>query len=564
MATKPQPATAVAVPSTAKQCDVFILGSGLAGTTIASILAKQGANVVLVDAGQHPRFAIGESQTPQLAEWLHILAERYEVPELAKLADVGTTTREVGPMVGTKVHFGFIRHDKGKEPHPEQTTQFAIPKLLAQNSHLFRQDSDSWMFHVAARYGVTTRQLWFATDLDFDDDGVTITGRNGEVFRAKYLIDASGFRSPLAEKFDLREKPARFKHHSRSMFTHYIGVKPFDDVSGHPQDKRPPIPWHKGTLHHMIDRGWFWIIPFDNYEKSMNPLCSVGLTIDERTYPKPTDMTPEEEFNHFLDQYPAVKRQFEGAHRVREWVSTDRLQYSSSRTIGHRWCLMSHAAGFIDPLFSRGLSNTMEVVDALASRILAALKDGDFSEERFQYVEAVETGLLNFNDELVNSAFISFSHFKLWNAVFRVWGCFITPGVMRLSGARLRYVVDGNDRHFQALEKTKNPGLWWPESTEFQRILEAMAETCEKYEVGELSGDEAADIILKVVQESPEVNPTFGWKDPELRFVAPSSWMLARFIRWGLFSAGPDMRKLTRFVISGALKAGPRARQLLK
>jgi len=564
MATKPQPATAVAVPSTAKQCDVFILGSGLAGTTIASILAKQGANVVLVDAAQHPRFAIGESQTPQLAEWLHILAERYEVPELAKLADVGTTTREVGPMVGTKVHFGFIRHDKGKEPDPKETTQFAIPKLLAQNSHLFRQDSDAWMFYVAARYGVTTRQLWFATDLDFDDDGVTITGRNGEVFRAKYLIDASGFRSPLAEKFDLREKPARFKHHSRSMFTHFIGVKPFDDVSGHPQDQRPPIPWHKGTLHHMIDRGWFWIIPFDNYEKSMNPLCSVGLTIDERTYPKPTDMTPEEEFNHFLDLYPAVKRQFDGAHRVREWVSTDRLQYSSSRTIGHRWCLMSHAAGFIDPLFSRGLSNTMEVVDALASRILAALKDGDFSEERFQYVEAVETGLLNFNDELVNSAFISFSHFKLWNAVFRVWGCFITPGVMRLSGARLRYVVDGNDRHFQALEKTKNPGLWWPESTEFQRILEAMAETCEKYEVGELSGDAAADIILKVVQESPEVNPTFGWKDPELRFVAPSSWMLARFIRWGLFAAGPDMRKLTRFVISGALKAGPRARQLLK
>lgn len=564
MATKPQPATAVAVPSTAKQCDVFILGSGLAGSVMASILAKQGANVVLVDAAQHPRFAIGESQTPQLAEWLHILAERYEVPEIAKLADVGTTTREIGPMVGTKVHFGFVKHNPGKEPDPRETTQFAIPKLLAQNSHLFRQDSDAWMFYVAARYGVTTRQLWFATDLDFDDDGVTITGRNGEVFRAKYLIDASGFRSPLAEKFDLREKPARFKHHSRSMFTHYVGVKPFDDVSQHPQDLRPPIPWHKGTLHHLIDRGWFWIIPFDNYEKSMNPLCSVGLTIDERTYPKPTDMTPEEEFNHFLDRYPAVKRQFEGAHRVREWVSTDRLQYSSSRTIGHRWCLMSHAAGFIDPLFSRGLSNTMEVVDALASRILAALKDGDFSEERFQYVERVETGLLNFNDDLVNSAFISFSHFRLWNAVFRVWGCFITPGVMRLSGARLRYVVDGDDKHFQALEKTKNPGLWWPESTEFTRILEAMAETCEKYEVGELTGDEAADIILRVVQESPEVNPTFGWKDPELRFVAPSTFMLARFLRWALFAAGPDMKKLSRFVVTGALKAGPKARKMLQ
>ncbi|MFD1273424.1 hypothetical protein ACFQ51_21955 [Streptomyces kaempferi] len=55
-------------------------------------------------------------------------------------------------------------------------------------------------------------------------------------------------------------------------------------------------------------------------------------------------MTPDQEFNHYLDMYPAVKRQFDGAKRIREWVSTDRIQYSSKRTIGARWCLMSHAA----------------------------------------------------------------------------------------------------------------------------------------------------------------------------------------------------------------------------
>src|SRR5204863_2831711 len=115
---------------------------------------------------------------------------------------------------------------------------------------------------------------------------------------------------------------------------------------------------------------------FDSHKQSKNPLCSVGLTFDERVYPKPKDMTPEEEFNFHLDQYPAVKRQFQGAHKVREWVSTERLQYSSSQTVGDRWCMTSHAAGFIDPLFSRGLSNTFEVVDALSWRLLDALNDG--------------------------------------------------------------------------------------------------------------------------------------------------------------------------------------------
>lgn len=546
-----------------KTCDVIILGSGLAGSTAAAILARHGADVVLIDAATHPRFAVGESMTPQLVEWLHILSERFDVPEIKSLASVGASIRDIGPVFGTKGHFGFMRHYPGQEPDPREATQLALPKIFSQNSHLFRQDSDSFMFHVAIRYGSTPRQGWRATDVEFDDDGVTVTGQNGEVFRGKYLVDASGFRSPLAEKFNLRETPARFKHHSRGLFTHYLGVKPFDQVSGHPKGLRPPVPWHNGTMHHLIDRGWFWIIPFDSHPKSKNPLCSVGLTFDERLYPKPKDMTPDEEFNHYLNQYPAIKRQFEGAHRVREWVSTDRMQYSSSRSIGDRWCLMSHAAGFIDPLFSRGLSNTFEVVDALVSRLLPALQDGDFSAERFEYVERLERGLLQYNDDIVNSSFIAFSHFRLWNAVFRVWGAFISPGVMRLTRARLLHVRDHDDRHFQELEQGKYPGLWWPESDKFRYLLETTAETCEKYEVGELTGDEAADRIFKLLNDSDIVNPTFGWKDERKRFVAPTTVTMARFLYWASVQGPAEMNHLGREFLKGILKAGVRIRKLL-
>lgn len=542
--------------------DVIILGTGLAGSVTGTILARHGAKVLLIDAVSHPRFAIGESMTPQLVEWIHILSERHQIPELKSLASVKASTRDIAPTFGTKAHFGFMKHEMGGEPDPRQATQLALPKIFLQNSHMFRQDSDAFMFYVAVKYGCVARQNWRATQLDFDD-GVTVTGQNGEVFRAKYLVDASGFRSPLAEKFDLRDKPARFKHHSRSMFTHYVGVKPFDDVSGHPAHLRPPVPWHTGTMHHLIERGWFWIIAFDNHRKSRNPLCSVGLTIDERTYPKPADLTPDEEFARFVDLYPAVKRQFEGARRVREWVSTDRLQYSSKQTVGDRWCLMSHAAGFLDPLFSRGLSNTLEVVDALTSRLIEALKDGDFSAERFEYVERLEQGLLKYNDDIVNSSFISFSHFRLWNAVFRVWGAFISPGVMRLTRARLQYVHDDDDRHFRELENTDFPGLWWPETDKFKILLESTAETCEKYEAGALTGDEAADIIFKLLRESDIVNPAFGWKDEDHRFVYPSMLTMARFLYWASVQAPEEMNHVGREFLKGILKAGAKIRKLL-
>ncbi len=543
--------------------DVIILGSGLAGSVTAAILARHGASVTLVDATSHPRFAVGESMTPQMVEWLHILSERFDVPEIKSLASVDASTRDIGPVFGVKAHFGFMRHYPGEEPDPREATQLALPKIFTRNGHLFRQDSDAFMFHVAIRYGAVPRQNWRAVSIDFDDDGVSVTGQDGEVLRGKYLVDASGFRSVLADKFGLREKPARFKHHSRGLFTHYIGVKPFDEVSGHPHRLRPPERWHNGTMHHLIERGWFWIIPFDSHPKSKNPLCSVGLTFDERLYPKPKDMTPDEEFHFYLDQYPAIKRQFEGAHRVREWVSTDRMQYSSTQTVGDRWCLTSHAAGFLDPLFSRGLSNTFEVVDALVSRLLVAIEDGDFSKERFEYVERLEKGLLQYNDEIVNSSFIAFSHFRLWNAVFRVWGAFISPGVMRLTRARLLYVRDRDERHFKELEDVDYPGLWWPESDKFKRLLESTAETCEKYEVGELTGDQAADIVFKLLEDTDIVNPTFGWKDESHRFVAPSTFTMARFMFWASVLGPKEMNHLGREFMKGILKAGVRARKIL-
>jgi FADH2 O2-dependent halogenase len=314
----------------------------------------------------------------------------------------------------------------------------------------------------------------------------------------------------------------------------------------------------------MIERGWFWIIPFNNTKHSVNPMCSVGLTFDERLYPKPKDMTPDEEFNHYLDMYPAVKRQFDGAHRVREWVSTDRLQYSSKRTIGPRWCLMSHAAGFLDPLFSRGLSNTFEVVYSLCSRLLESLEDDDWSEERYEYVERLERGLLQYNDDLVNASFISFGHFRLWNAVFRVWGGFATPGVMRLSRARVNYELTGDESHLRELEKAPYPGLWWAESTATKEIVELTAETCEKYEVGEIDGDKAADIIFEALKNCEVLNPTFGWKDEDQHFVYPSPLTMVRFLKWAIREAPPgEMRDLGRALAGGVVRSALKGKKLL-
>ena len=44
--------------------DVAILGTGIGGTSLGAILAKNGLRVLLLEQTVHPRFAIGESTVP--------------------------------------------------------------------------------------------------------------------------------------------------------------------------------------------------------------------------------------------------------------------------------------------------------------------------------------------------------------------------------------------------------------------------------------------------------------------------------------------------------------------
>jgi tetracycline 7-halogenase / FADH2 O2-dependent halogenase len=513
--------------------DVAILGSGIAGSILGAILARNGASVLLLDAASHPRFAIGESTIPYALVSMRTLAERYDVPEIAALASFTGTTKAIGPRFGVKRHFGFLMHHPGQPQDPREVTQFNTPpQLLHESAHLFRQDTDWYMFNVAVKYGCKARQNFLVTDIDFDGSGVTVAGSDGQ-YRARYLVDASGFRSPLAVKFGLREEPCRFRHHSRSLWNHALNVTPTDRLFDHvPAGLRPPVPWYEGTVHHMFDRGWAWVIAFDNNKLSKNPLCSVGMTVDPRRCPKPEGVHPEEDFYALAAPYPDIIRQFAGMKPVREWTSTGRLQYSSLQTTGDRWLLLSHAAGFIDPLFSRGLSNTTETINVVAWRLLRAFGDDDFSGERFSPVDRLQQGLFDYNDELVYAAFTSWCDYDLWTAVFRIWACGANSGVLRLQRALSRYRRDGRDQHFLDMEDVPYPGLWWPDHHGFADLHDTVVKQCVGVEAGVISPREAADLLYDRIAAANFIPKHFGFAERDVRFLHPGPVKFLRMLAW--------------------------------
>jgi len=531
--------------------DVVVVGSGLAGSTLASCLARNGADVLILDAGTHPRFAVGESTIPYTSMMMRLVSERYGVPEIKWLTTFESVYAKVSTTCGVKRNFGFLYHRPGEKQNPRETHMFPITNTTHTENHFFRQDTDNWMLSVAVKYGATVRQQCRITDVEIDADGVTVIVDRGEPYRAKFIVDASGFRSILADKFGLREEPTRLRHHSRSLFTHMVGVRPYDEIA--PRSVyHHPSPWHEGTLHHIFPGGWMWVIPFDNHPRATNPLCSVGINYDPRIHPVP-DCSPEEEFRRFIAQYPAIKPQFERATPVRDWVRTGRLQYSPKQTVGYRWCLTSHAAGFIDALFSRGLSNTMEIINGLVQRLLDAIKDDDFAVERFAYVQELEQGQLDFNDDLVANAYTSFADWDLWDAWFRVWSLSQILATFEVNKA---YALFVDSRDPAVLERMEHP--WWrvtlstfdpakvgnADQVAVLKLLTEVSRLVQAVQRGEADARSTADEIRRMLRVADFVPPAFGLADPNNRWTDATTLKVLNTLRWARKQAPPAIGEL--------------------
>ena len=408
--------------------DVAIIGSGIGGSTLASVLARQGLSVIVFEGGAHPRFTIGESMILETSEAMRALAEFYDVPELAYYSSENFYSA-IGTSHGVKRHFSFVHHLPGEHVSPARSLQAVIPRLpYGHEIHIHRQDSDSFLTSVAISYGATVLQNTFIQDIQVQPDGVEIRTSKDQTYQAAYIVDAGGMKSLLAQKFDWRHRDLR--SHSRTLFTHMVDVPCFNEVSLKHEQFGHPYRLSEGTLHHIFKGGWLWVIPFNNHPAATNPLCSVGLQLDPRLYPPRLDLTPEQEFQAFIEQFPELQAQFKAARPVRDWVRLDRLQYSARHIVADRVALLAHAAGFIDPLYSKGLYITHASIFLLADLLLKAKLTGDYSAAAFAPLETMTLNFIDMHDRLVASSFKAWQNFKLWNVYEVLW----------LLGAYLEYL----------------------------------------------------------------------------------------------------------------------------
>jgi tetracycline 7-halogenase / FADH2 O2-dependent halogenase len=403
-----------------QKCDVAIVGSGFAGSLLARVLAVLGYEVVLLERGSHPRFAIGESSTPLANLSLERLGRRYGLADCYQLATHGRWLAHFPELRrGLKRGFTFYRHHPHQEFanrgfESERLLVAASPEDALSDTHWMRADVDHHFVREAIAAGVDYRDCVSVTGADFSSDAVRLTGtRNGSPFRltANFLIDASGPGGFLARQLSIPSALDRTHTRSAIIFSHFDGVRLMEDLV--PALPAGPYPDDWAAVHHLIDEGWMYSLRFDHGVTSagflLTPkgLASLGAASG--------DADPM--WRELLGRYPTLSAAFGGATPLMPIVFRPAIQHRLTRAVGERWALMPHAYAFVDPLFSTGIAWSLRAVERLALAFEGAVEgqrtpDG-VSLARYDSALAAEADQI---DLLVAGAYEAMSHFDLFAA----------------------------------------------------------------------------------------------------------------------------------------------------
>jgi FADH2 O2-dependent halogenase len=206
---------------------------------LGTILACNRAKVVIIDAGTHPRFAVGESTVRHNFRMIKIMAERFGVPEF----NSGETIHQhVSSGFGIKKTSASCCTTRASTSGPRNPPSWSF-RLTAKaiEAHLFRQDTDAYLTYLAIHHAAVKHNTRVKS-MEATQQGVTLETEKGEMIRARFVADASG-GGPCALP------PVGSARRSHTL--------PY----GVPQ---APRRWYQGTSHHMFNGGCVWVIPFDN------------------------------------------------------------------------------------------------------------------------------------------------------------------------------------------------------------------------------------------------------------------------------------------------------------
>jgi flavin-dependent dehydrogenase len=321
--------------------DVVVIGGGPGGSTTATMLARKGYRVLLLERERFPREHIGESLLPASMPILEELGVLPAVQAEGFLPKWGATmVWGRGPVPWS----WYFRETNRRYPHAFQVWRPRFDQILLEN---------------ARAHGVDVREGHTVLGVLFEDGravGVRYTGDSSEAAAAaRIVVDASGQGALLGRRLGLRRWDPSFQN--LAVYGYFAGAR------------RLPPPDETNILVESYPNGWFWGIPLHT------GVMSVGAVVDRRTGQEGIRADGAAGFLAAqIAQAPHIASMVRDAEFVSGPVVLKDWSYVSTEVTGDGWILVGDAACFIDPLFSSGVHLALSAGVLAAAWVTTALK----------------------------------------------------------------------------------------------------------------------------------------------------------------------------------------------
>jgi flavin-dependent dehydrogenase len=348
--------------------DFVIIGGGPAGATAATLLADAQYAVLVLEGTKFPRFAVGEIIAPTglWRVWHRLGLAQETLDELFIRKWAGAWQAPDGTL------FTF-----DQDVHPDD------PRCRPFVYTLERATYDLLLLENARAHGAEALEEAWVEEVIRNDAGRVVgvrfkhAGRVHEV-RCPLVIDASGRSNVLAKQLGLRLEVVELK--SFSVFAHY--------QRAHRAEGRA-----EGDVRLIFSENmWFWWAPLKA------PKASIGIVAHRDKYwHEYIEVGAEQFYEKYVRQCPFIWERLRHARRITGFRPVHRgsgsstlegYHYQTTDLVGDGWVLVGDAGGFVDPIFSAGLFVAQTSAMWLADEIIAAMEEGNLSQERLARYQA--------------------------------------------------------------------------------------------------------------------------------------------------------------------------------
>lgn len=332
---------------------VLVIGGGPAGSTAATLLAREGYEVTLLEQSHFPRYHIGESLLPSLLEIIDLLGAREKVEAYGFTHKTGAFL-EWGSEKWA-LNFGEL---SGNHTYSFQVIRSEFDQLMLEHA----KSQGAKVFE-----GVEVTAISFEGDRPCRATWVKKAGENGNgsakiqgEISFEYLVDGSGRTSLMANKY-LRNRRYHRIFQNVAIWGYWKNAKRL----GNGRDGDIAVS--------SIPNGWLWAIPL--HDDTM----SVGVVMHKDTVTEKKPVMLEEIYQKAIQDSRLMTDIVQPGELVSEVYSEQDYSYANESFCGPGYFMAGDAACFLDPLLSSGVHLAMFSA-MLAAASIGSIFRGEVTE----------------------------------------------------------------------------------------------------------------------------------------------------------------------------------------